>query len=342
MKQYLLPENGKFYKANMHAHSNISDGNQTPEEVKQTFLDLGYSIVAYTEHEVLVPHNDLSDENFLAITSYEVSLNDKWPTDFQFEKTYHLNLYAKDREKHTSAVFSEKNFWIDHSLDYISEECRKIAYTRHYSIEGVNDLIKKSNDEGFLVCLNHPVWSVQRYPDYAGLQGLWGIEVYNGGALGGMHESTQPYDDLLHLNENVFPIAADDSHSVAGSGHGWIQVKAENLEYDTVMGALERGEFYASTGPEIQEFYIEDGIVHASTSDVVQIRLLTERRCAWALNGTEENPVNEAAFDINQYLADTRRNTNLRCRPWFRLELTDKRGKTAQTRAYYPDELNLL
>ena len=46
MRQYLIPENGKFYKANMHAHTNISDGNQSPEEVKQCFLRMGYSIVA--------------------------------------------------------------------------------------------------------------------------------------------------------------------------------------------------------------------------------------------------------------------------------------------------------
>ena len=342
MRQYLLPEKGQFYKANMHAHTNISDGQNSPEEVKQIFRDMGYSIVAYTEHEVLVPHNDLTDENFLAITSYEVSLNDYWPTDFQFQKTYHLNLYAKDRYTSVSSVFSEKNFWIDHSLDYISEECRKIKYTRHYTTEGVNDLIKKANDDGFLVCLNHPVWSVQRYPDYAGLKGLWGVEVYNGCDQGGFIENTQAFDDLLHLNEKVYPIAADDSHSKDGSGRGWIQVKAENLEYDTIMEALERGDFYASTAPEIHEFYIEDGVVHASTSDAVQIRLLTERRCAWAVNGTEEKPVNECAFDLNQYIKDTRNNPNLRCRPWFRLEVSDRTGKAAQTRAYYLDELNLL
>ena len=69
MRQYLIPEKGQFYKANMHAHTNISDGNMSPEEVKQCFLKMGYSIVAYTEHEVLVPHNDLTDDNVLAITS---------------------------------------------------------------------------------------------------------------------------------------------------------------------------------------------------------------------------------------------------------------------------------
>ena len=35
MKQYLLPEKGQFYKANLHRHTVVSDGTLTPEEVKQ-------------------------------------------------------------------------------------------------------------------------------------------------------------------------------------------------------------------------------------------------------------------------------------------------------------------
>ena len=37
MKQYLLPESGSFYKVNMHSHSNLSDGRQTPEELKEAY-----------------------------------------------------------------------------------------------------------------------------------------------------------------------------------------------------------------------------------------------------------------------------------------------------------------
>ena len=33
MKKYLLPENGQFYKANLHCHSTVSDGHLTPEEM---------------------------------------------------------------------------------------------------------------------------------------------------------------------------------------------------------------------------------------------------------------------------------------------------------------------
>ena len=35
MRKYLLPENGNFYKANLHCHSTVSDGTLTPEEMKE-------------------------------------------------------------------------------------------------------------------------------------------------------------------------------------------------------------------------------------------------------------------------------------------------------------------
>ena len=65
MKKYLLPREGKFYKANMHCHTNISDGKMTPEEVKTAYKKNGYSIVAYTDHEIMMPHYELRDEEFL-------------------------------------------------------------------------------------------------------------------------------------------------------------------------------------------------------------------------------------------------------------------------------------
>ena len=35
MKIYLLPEKENFYKANMHAHTTVSDGCWTPEQAKE-------------------------------------------------------------------------------------------------------------------------------------------------------------------------------------------------------------------------------------------------------------------------------------------------------------------
>ena len=41
MKKYLLPESGNFYKANLHCHTNVSDGKWTPEKVKEEYSKQG-------------------------------------------------------------------------------------------------------------------------------------------------------------------------------------------------------------------------------------------------------------------------------------------------------------
>lgn len=53
MKKYLLPKSGSFYKANLHCHSTVSDGKLTPEELKKIYKEKGYSVIAYTDHDVL-------------------------------------------------------------------------------------------------------------------------------------------------------------------------------------------------------------------------------------------------------------------------------------------------
>ena len=42
MKRWLLPEGGRFYKANLHLHTTVSDGLLTPEETKQKYRARGY------------------------------------------------------------------------------------------------------------------------------------------------------------------------------------------------------------------------------------------------------------------------------------------------------------
>ena len=61
---WLLPENGNLYKANLHSHSTVSDGKFTPQELKEMYMERGYHAIAYTDHQVCVPHNELTDDNF--------------------------------------------------------------------------------------------------------------------------------------------------------------------------------------------------------------------------------------------------------------------------------------
>ena len=174
--KYLLGKIGNFYKANLHTHTVISDGHFTPEEIKKKYSEKGYSVVAFTDHNVIVTHNDLSDGNFLAITALEINVNDGYP-NHQFDKTYHLNFYSKDKNKTVAAVFNDRK--IGNSYDYVTEEMRKNKYDAKYSAESINEMIRRMNADGFLTVYNHPVWSLQNYTDYIDLNGLWGVEVHN-------------------------------------------------------------------------------------------------------------------------------------------------------------------
>lgn len=345
MRIDLLPRGGNFYKANLHTHSVVSDGALTPAELKEVYKAKGYSILAITDHNALVPHTDLWDDEFLTITSYEADTNA--PDDengYWCRPTYHMNLYARDPHKTVSAVFTITRSWPPHSHQYMTEEALAVDFRREYDVNSINAFIAKAKEDGFLVTLNHPNWSLQRYPDYAGLKGLWGVEWYNTGCeRGGFPDTMQPIDDLLALGERVFPLAADDAHGSADNPWdyfgGFVMVKAERLDYDTVFAALERGDFYSSWGPTIEELYIEDNFLHIVTSPAVRVTVLTERRQRMiAASANESDLLTRTVFDLGELDGYEAKFPNKKIPAYLRVSVTDATGAVAQTRAYFREE----
>ncbi|MBQ9773065.1 MAG: hypothetical protein IJW30_00190 [Clostridia bacterium] len=342
MKKHLLPQGKKLYKANMHTHTTLSDGRMTPEEIKAAYKEQGYSIVAYTDHEVIVLQNHLRDEEFLPITSFEIVTNQLMAENAvpNSNRTYHLNLYSFDPENTVSSAFWERKIWkrIEHIKEYVSDEMRAHQTDRTYSVACMNEIIAKAREEGFLVSYNHPVWSLQNYSDYAGLRGLWGVEIHNTGCvLAGLPDTPQPWEDILRQGERVYPLATDDTHAPKDCFGGWLMVSADQLEYKDVMQALENGDFYASTGPEIHEISIENGVLHVACSEAVSVAFTTERRDSKQVT-TKDTPITEADFDLTGYLEKTGNGTAI-SPPYVRVTVTDACGKHAWSRAYFLDEL---
>ena len=336
MKKYLLSNVGNFYKANLHVHTSVSDGEKSPEEIKRMYSEKGYSVVAFTDHEIMVPHPELTDENFLAITSTEISVNQRCDCDFCYTKAYHLNIYSPYESKNCFHGFDKGKMWLEHSLKYITDEQASLQYDRIYDVENINKSIQMANEEGCLVSYNHPVWSLQDYSDYIDLKGLWGIEVYNTAcARNGYLDSPKPLDDLLRKGERVFPLATDDSHLVRDCFGGFVMIKSEELTYEKIFKALKNGDFYASTGPEIHEISIENGIVKIVTSPVAFVGLSTDCRHLFATR-TEENSLTEVSFDIGWHLDMEKNGPNEN--PYIRITVTDENGNSAYSRAYFIDE----
>jgi hypothetical protein len=59
----------------------------------------------------------------------------------------------------------------------------------------------------------------------------------------------------------LFGVATDDSHNYHGGnvspGRGWVMVQAEKLEAESLVEAMERGDFYASSGVELKTVHFD-------------------------------------------------------------------------------------
>ena len=339
MKKYLLPEVGNFYKANLHLHSNLSDGQLSPEEIKKLYMEHGYSIVAYTDHEVIIPHNDLTDDNFLAITSYELAVNESNDLPWPKVKTVHLNFYAKDKNNIVPPCFNEAKIWdrISGTKPYVTDEMRANKYDFKYCAECINEVVAKANAAGFLVSYNHPVWSLQNREDYIDYKGIWGVEVYNNECYKmGYLDTTTPLDDLLRAGERVRTLATDDSHSASSSCGGYVMVKADKLEYNSIMTALENGDFYSSTGPEIRSLTFEDGVIRIECSDVKDVIVNTDKRISLRSTAEAGKYINCREFDMKYWMNESEKlPEKMRDDSYFRITVITEDGKKAWTNAYF-------
>lgn len=339
MKRYLIPERGRFYKANLHCHTTVSDGSLTPEEVKEIYVNQGYSIVAFTDHHVFVPHPELADTNFLPLNGYELSINDEKEENFSLRRVCHICMIALKPDNLNQACYHRTKYCDRFTEPYRSQvhfDDTLPDYEREYSPECIGEMMQIGRDNGFFVTYNHPTWSLETPDSYLRYHGMHAMEIYNhgSGVLGYPEYNEKEYDQILRGGERIFCIAADDNHNHHPSDSrrwdsfgGFTMIKAEKLEYETVTHALLAGHFYASQGPQIHSLWVEDGRIHITCSPTDKIVMNTGIRRAdvqYAENGQE---LTCADFEIKPEYG------------YVRLTITDQDGKRASTNAYFTDDL---
>ena len=250
--KYLLPPVKKYFKTNLHTHSTISDGRLPPEEVKAYYKERGYSILSLTDHNVVADHSALNDEDFLMLTGAEYNINEP-DVPVSHYKTYHLNFIAKKPDILWQPFLPATD---REDVKELLAKAENEDMPREYNIDAINAMIAKANQKGHLVIYNHPVWSLQDYTDYAGLKGVWGLEICNNSSIrAGFVDDHNSliYRDMMNLTGSIMPVCADDAHGTASMCGAWNMIGAEELTYDSVIEAMEKGNLYASTGPEIYE-----------------------------------------------------------------------------------------
>ena len=98
------------------------------------------------------------------------------------------------------------------------------------------------------------------------------FEIYNGHHMvnnlggGGVPGLEEVWDMILSGGKLLYGIAVDDAHTFkqpwnrksAQPGRGWVVVRAARLNGPAILQALERGDFYASTGVELADLAINE------------------------------------------------------------------------------------
>jgi hypothetical protein len=232
---------GRWYKGNTHTHTLNSDGDSTPDDVAKWYREHGYRFLVLSDHNVLTNPDGLNavhgaSEQFLLIKGEEV-------TDRFGDKPIHVNALEPSQvvdPQHGSSV-----------LDVMQRTV---------------DAIRKG---GGVPHINHPNfgWAMTA-ADLQAAQNYRLFEIYNGhhqvnnlggGGVPGMEEV---WDRMLSSGKVIYGLADDDAHvfkqpgnpNVPGPGRGWVFVRAERLAPRAIVDALERGDFYASTGVELSDY----------------------------------------------------------------------------------------
>lgn len=327
-----ISQSDRQFKANLHAHTTLSDGNLTPEESVRAYREKGYQILALTDHEAPYRHNHFTTEDFLMLTAYEAYIRPSPLCQLdRFGPEIHMNLFAKDPNNLTYIAY-DPNFCKYLPEDYAKSHPKsRDLGGRRYDQAYIQSFIDCAVENGYLVSYNHPVWSMADQLDILELENIFSLEIYNTGSMkiSGHEENMALYDALLRRGKFWYLHGADDNHNVvplddfmSDSFGAWTMVIAPELTYASVIQALEEGKFYATTGPEIRGLTIQDGQAVLDCSPAVRVTMHMSPKFARNVWDPQGKPLTRACFQIPEEA------------PYVYFTVEDAQGHKAHTHAF--------
>ena len=264
----MAPDAGQplgYIKGSTHVHTvHSGDSSTAPDQVVRWYEERGYDFIVLTDHNRVT---DFSYDGKLVVLR-GIELTNNPPT-----------CEPEPPEPNGKCRIHVNSLFVT-SFDEYEDGTRppQIDWREKTSIERVDlyqAALTKNKELGGLAQLNHPTWHWG--VDGAllaelGRRGMVLFEVANTAFSrwnkgDGAYQSTeQLWDAALSDGVLVFGVASDDAHhyttaqlesrrkngqSLYPAGGGWVMVRAENTP-ESIRAALERGDFYASTGIVLQ------------------------------------------------------------------------------------------
>lgn len=243
---------GRFWRGNLHCHSDRSDGLCAPEEVAAAYREAGYDFIALSDHFEeqygwrITDTRDLRASGFTTLVGAELS-SGPWRDG----TTYWV-----------SAVGLPPDFGAPPAVDPA-------------------DVIRRARDAGAFVVLLHPrlnnlpVEAADRLPAFDAIDA---VEIYNHNNFGSAPDRADGaymVDGLLERGRRILINAGDDAHFAFPGDRfgGWIEVWAETLDPSALLASLKSGSYYSTQGPRIERLELDGDRLHVSTSPAHAIAL---------------------------------------------------------------------
>lgn len=240
----------KMLKGGLHCHTTRSDGKGSPEEVIRLHVQNGYDFLALTDHRRYNYTNFAPGTDIIIVPGMEMDRN-------MPERGVHCfhtvcigpvegNGFAQDQTFESGIVKDQFEF------------------------QPVLDML---HENGNMTIYCHPEWSNTPACEFDQLKGNFAMEIWNSGCAIECNEDTDAacWDDLLLKGQRIYGVATDDGHPMRDHCNGWVMVNAKR-DLDSILAALKAGAFYSSCGPEIYDFYVEDGVAVVKCSPVDRVR----------------------------------------------------------------------
>lgn len=225
-----------FLRGNLHTHTTLSDGRDSPRDVVTWYRDHGYQFLALSDHDKLADIRELADlegPGFTLLPGEEITSSvgsDAVPV--------HITAVC------IQSVIPSGRF--DDGRDALAAAVGAIGAQRGFAI------------------VNHPnfKWGLGT-SDIASLSGAYGLEVWSGhpdvhqygDPFHASHEQT--WDELLVRGRDVSAFGADDMHKLTPEkpaateplpGRAWIATFGSDTSRAAICDAIANGRSYVSTG----------------------------------------------------------------------------------------------
>lgn len=251
---------GRFYRGNLHTHSNRSDGGKSPGEVVNSYRCRGYDFLSLTDHFLPASRFGRPEDGFVGVTDTR-DLNSEGFVTIPGAELHGPGLENGDIW-HILAVGLPIDF----------AECSE-------SETGL-ELATRAAASGAFVGMAHPFWSGLSESDALSLVNVIdAVEVFNQASEMAVSRGNSWHiaEMLLAKGHRVSAYAADDAHlkhvrgTYVDAFGGWVQVRSQDLSPESLLSALKAGHYYSSTGPEFHDVALDNSKVFIRSSPVDQI-----------------------------------------------------------------------